>query len=588
MNIMYMIVTVLMIISVLLIRKTEKKLNLVLNVIIEIVLLLCYNMLVCYILNFMKIPINLFTLSIINLIVAILVFIGIRKKGLQQYYIDKKDIIFIVIFLIIVGIIACINFKGIDNIRYFTTDAHIHYIAAREFYENNSLLNNTEGTETGKQMMPLAYTNTGILFKVFEPFLGTVNLYKIFIICDLSIYLLNATLFYFIIKRYITQTWQYIIAGIVSIIYMIGYPLNSLICGFYYLSLCLMLINAVIIIIQNLKEESIKDSLKILLIALLNLGIISSYTLFAPVIYGSIFVYYLLCEKDIKQKCVYILLTLIIPGLIGTIYIYLPFLLQNGITSEGLISQDGYIYKSYWPNFVFFIPFAIYGIYKGLKEKQNKFLIITLIETLLYMLVLGIGMYFKKVSTYYFCKMYYLLWQLLVILFSYGILNFMKEDKIEKVLGTLSIIIYVGILTFSICAKPVSVYGTKKESLYNAVDIYCVNRKTMKYNINLSKKDVIILNYIKDNCILNMEDRNTLFIADYMQEAWIRAIFVYVNRGNLELNNYNEQIEKWNNGEYEYLICFENSNRYKKYKDKINLENANIIFETEEAKIFQK
>ena len=85
--------------------------------------------------------------------------------------------------------------------------------------------------------MPGAYINTGILFKIFSGFIGETYFCQLFFIFDISIWFLSGILMYVFLSKN-----KKIIPLIFSIIYMIGYPLNSLLSGFSYLSLVLDII----------------------------------------------------------------------------------------------------------------------------------------------------------------------------------------------------------------------------------------------------------------------------------------------------------------------------------------------------------
>ncbi len=90
MGIIYTLTILLLIIAFILIKKSDKKLNIISFTSITIVLTLCYNAFICYILTFVKIPTTLLNLSIINVVLAgILFYFIFRKKEIQKYEIDK-------------------------------------------------------------------------------------------------------------------------------------------------------------------------------------------------------------------------------------------------------------------------------------------------------------------------------------------------------------------------------------------------------------------------------------------------------------------------------------------------------------------
>ena len=74
-----------LIIAFILIKKTEKKIEIISFTAIAIVLTLCYNAFVAYIFTFVRIPITLLSLSITNLIItAIIVTIIVKKMEIQK------------------------------------------------------------------------------------------------------------------------------------------------------------------------------------------------------------------------------------------------------------------------------------------------------------------------------------------------------------------------------------------------------------------------------------------------------------------------------------------------------------------------
>ena len=75
MGIVYIISLISLMASFILIKKTQKKLNILSFIAITIGLMFCYNTLVCYILTFFTIPITLLGLSIINFIITIILLL---------------------------------------------------------------------------------------------------------------------------------------------------------------------------------------------------------------------------------------------------------------------------------------------------------------------------------------------------------------------------------------------------------------------------------------------------------------------------------------------------------------------------------
>lgn len=70
MEIIYLISVLILLISFILIKKSEKQINIISYFYISIVLLFCYNTFVCFVLTFFAIHTKLWILSLINILIA--------------------------------------------------------------------------------------------------------------------------------------------------------------------------------------------------------------------------------------------------------------------------------------------------------------------------------------------------------------------------------------------------------------------------------------------------------------------------------------------------------------------------------------
>lgn len=91
MEILYCLIALVLFLSSILVKKTDRKISIITTVAITAILALCYNIFVCYILDKIKIPITLLSLTIINLAISAGFIIKIAKdKQIQQYTIGKE------------------------------------------------------------------------------------------------------------------------------------------------------------------------------------------------------------------------------------------------------------------------------------------------------------------------------------------------------------------------------------------------------------------------------------------------------------------------------------------------------------------
>ena len=306
MNILYIITIVAVYILFMLMHKTDKKQNLILWIATSTILALCYNVLVCVILTFCGALCTLQNLSICNIISIIaLLTIILKKKKIQKYYVETLDIIFSVLTLILVIFIAYKQYGIPFGIKYEITDGSSHYFFAQQFYENSTLLYN-EYTDDVLQLynssfrLPGAYVNEGILFKVFD---GIILKTDLFIGFDLLILFLSGILSYYLLKKYSKGDKKLkVIAFIFSIIYMLGYQLNSMIYGYVYLSLALDIIITFLLLMSNYEEEELQDNIAMFILSLISFGIFFTYAYFVPIIYISIIVGIIIKTIQNKEK----------------------------------------------------------------------------------------------------------------------------------------------------------------------------------------------------------------------------------------------------------------------------------------------
>ena len=112
---LYIISIIILFTLILIVPKSKEKLNIIKTITITLIALFAYNTFICYILNFINIPITLISLSIVNFIISVLLICKIIKsKEIQKYEIMKKDIVStIVILSIIIITIFIYVFSGL-------------------------------------------------------------------------------------------------------------------------------------------------------------------------------------------------------------------------------------------------------------------------------------------------------------------------------------------------------------------------------------------------------------------------------------------------------------------------------------------
>lgn len=595
MNIIYILTSLALIISYLLLNKSEKKENLIHSVIISVILFLTYNIFITQVMFFVHLKSTLLNLAIVNIAFsAVFITKEIKTKTIQKYYINKLDIIAVIIILGLAITIVIMNYGTNIAVKHAVTDAATHYFASDDFYRYSTLFSR-ESSDTIKwlntpYLMTGAYVNTGIFLKLFKGIIDETFFVKLYFIFDMFIWMLSGLLMYTALSTNFKNKKHQILALVLTIFYILAYQLNSLFAGFSYLGVGLDIIIGIIIIMKS----EIKTNYKISSLFLLNLGIMFSYYYFAPVLFLAEFWYILATNKKqnikifSKQNIFEILIVLVIPGLIGVIYfIGYPLMQANNKAFDyvGAIATDGFIYKDLIMNiFPYLLLSEVYIIYIAFKKKNtfiDKLLYLTVIFTLLiYML-----MRLEFVSSYYYYKIYYMLFLVLTVS-SYEILKiFVDKGKNVTIIVSGVLIIYsFGIFSAMILDKNWFVF-----------DIYLTNGEEIKDDYALIKdKEFYLFEYYNNN-INTMQNDDTLFCktkGNTGRDRWVYSITKNGNNlTNALTNDKITTVEKFmENSKYHYFVLLKNDygGEYDKVQDEVKRYNLKILIQNSAGMILEK
>lgn len=595
MNIIYILTSLALIISYLLLNKSEKKENLIHSVIISVILFLTYNIFITQVMFFVHLESTLLNLAIVNIAFsAVFITKEMKTKTIQKYYINKLDIIAVIIILGLAITIVIMNYGTNIAVKHAVTDAATHYFASDDFYRYSTLFSR-ESSDTIKwlntpYLMTGAYVNTGIFLKLFKGIIDETFFVKLYFIFDMFIWMLSGLLMYTALSTNFKNKKHQRLALVLTIFYMLAYQLNSLFAGFSYLGVGLDIIIGIIIIMKS----EIKTNYKISSLFLLNLGIMFSYYYFAPVLFLAEFWYILATNKKqnikifSKQNIFEILIVLVIPGLIGVIYfIGYPLMQANNKAFDyvGAIATDGFIYEDLIMNiFPYLLLSEVYIIYIAFKKKNtfiDKLLYLTVIFTLLiYML-----MRLEFVSSYYYYKIYYMLFLVLTVS-SYEILKiFVDKGKNVTIIVSGVLIIYsFGIFSAMILDKNWFVF-----------DIYLTNGEEIKDDYALIKdKEFYLFEYYNNN-INTMQNDDTLFCktkGNTGRDRWVYSITKNGNNlTNALTNDKITTVEKFmENSKYHYFVLLKNDygGEYDKVQDEVKRYNLKILIQNSAGMILEK
>ena len=511
------------------IKKTNKEINFIFTLFISFILFFCYNSIIGYILNIFYIPINLISLSIINFIISILLFIK-SKKEKQKYKIEKIDIIASIILFIVTLLIGLFRFGFPINVIYETSDPGVHFWTSLDFYRNSSLLNHVVDPVVDFSTRQFSsYLNLGILFQMFEPFVGEVRLCEVYVLFDVFMLLMSSIIFYILIRLLCKKLNKAIIIG-ASIFYVIGYPLNNMIFGFFYSGHAIIIINLVLILMYVYKNKLLDEKQTLFYLSLTNIGLFFTYYFYAPVVFGTIFIVFLLeniinkkkiLNKDFSLK---VLSTLVLPCILGMIYFIIPNIGNEDMNFIKQIQLDGYFYNDIISNFILFIPIVIYYILDCIKKKKFDFESLLLIVLITFMLFITILIFLDKAVFYYLSKNYYVLWLLMFVI----VLKFLndlpkKNNNIGKIYISLYCILAISsIFNLETIMIQKNDYFVNKRLSSNILDVYYYNVDKMNRKEEiLTSEEINMLDGISK---FNPADVITNSQILY-QRIWVNALF---------------------------------------------------------------
>ena len=596
MSIVYSLITILLIVGFILLKKSDAKQNILFWIVLSLVLLLGYNILVCGLLSLIHITNNLLVLSLVNLIlVGIIGFKIYRKKEIQKYYIRLKDGICLAVILVSVFSIGIIRFNNSMSIKYETTDPAIHFSAAKDFYDRSGMPD-----IKSEMMMPAAYTNTGIGMLWASDFMPEENFHVVYILFDLYILFLLGAIFYIGIVNEIESKTKSIITLIFSLLFIFGYPLNSMIFGFAYLSVGLLFIISLLVCSKYIKNKELNMVTYCLLFFTLNFGLFFSYYLFVPVVYvafGLFMLFDMLKNRKTKKFFSFItkeniiktVFALILPTILGFAYFVLPGLIENGKTIVSYIVAEGYIYRDLYSNFILLIPLAIFYIINCIKNKENSFSTILAIVTLvftLYLLKKGLR---GETSSYYYYKMYYIMWVIVLYLVTKASYKIVDKELSLYIWGYL--FMYISIILLSISGFDTKI--SEANFLFNPTnylraysDIYVFNYEKIKDKNCIYTSNQI--NAIQDLIKKSNNKKEIQITGNALQLLWAKDLYRITDTDDIHeliLKTEVEQaLNEWlENDQKKYLIYFDTS------KD---IEKENEIYkpllDTEEIVILEK
>ena len=580
--------------SLILIKKTRKKENLIVAILYICGIIYFLNLIISIFLSYLGINNTLLVFSCIYLILIFIIFYFYRRKNkkisFQSYYLNKKELIILIILIFMCLAIGIVRYSYKFNyVNYEIGDSAVHYKMSLEYSNYEKIFFQYHKNEVIDYNYPMFgyYVNCGIFMKIM-PFSSIVsyNLFNTLILC------LIACCFYATLLKIKKKEGKNILSLTFVVLYTLAYPLNYMLFGFGYLGIGIIAVNLIILTFNYLSEYN--NKVLYILLFIFNFGLFSSYYLFIPIIYISEFIYLLYYLKNKKvgsKKIIKILFfCLFIPLLFGYYFFIGHSSVSNNLKNFSIVGES---YQNLVGNFILLIPLLCHSINKQAKSNNLDFDLIFLICLLLYIVITFILVGTGLISSYYYYKVYYILW-LIVYLFVYKLTNY-DEYNVTIKIGYIFVIV---VLFFSFYDIEKCVNKVNKDFRYSGVfsklsDIYIYNYNCIKKpTIHITPDKVKLMSKISKfskECILYDKTVDRPYIASYYHKFWFFQIsehlpsmkyIYYLEAYGTDLSKDIIELDfnsKNNTGVTDYIIDDKNYSAFLEYDNEcIIVENESI------------
>lgn len=302
---------------------------------------------------------------------------------------------YLVILVVVVGC-ALVQFGPSLQINFASTDPGTHF--------NLTLQTLETGRFPTSRWFTYYISARGI--ELLRPVLSEGMEYKAFIVMEVVYLYLNGCMFYSLSRRLRLNRGRTTVCLALTLVYLLGYPLNVLTFGFSYLGVGVTLLLTYVSVLAGRERPSPRQ---IPLAALPLVSLVFCYSLFVPVALLGTLLAATVRKREVIVRhkrvavCAAALVAVLTVVLVGMV-------VRSGAVS--VLSSPGYSYTNLYGDFVLVAPVAVFGLVllwgrpSGVGESVVGMTLATVCAT-----VFALVLYREDVlSAYYYFKFYYILW----------------------------------------------------------------------------------------------------------------------------------------------------------------------------------
>lgn len=571
-SIFYFISAVLLLIVLAILPKTKDKQNFTIWLPVYVIAYEYYTCLVGGIFTILHIPAQITTIGFANTIISlVLICFLVKKKRFQKYYFNKLDFILLGVLIIFFTTIALIHFTPDLLIRFETSDPGPHLKAAMDAVNSQSVLSNITNMYVGQ------FTNA-LWIELLEPLFNGVYVYKSFIVKNIINFVLSSLIFYSCIRMSAQSKKGQFIGVVFTCLYVMGYPLNDLLFGFVYLGMSITGIAFLYFVMQIYLDTNSSQYFSMILLSLGCLGVGQGYTFFAPIVFVAV----LLCMiyKNIKDNAS-IKALLNIKFVMNSLFVFLlptilclwysliyPKISGSGWDNAGIMQTEGYIYRNLYADFLVFLPFALYAMYKSIRKKNINLFTFLMPITVLYCAFFYWQTLQKNISTYYYYKLNFVLWLIIVLLCTNAVLNYIEKKAFVLIYffqWMLVLIMTVSGIDDKICST--NVLYNPFPNAHSAFEVFVYNKIIFERKSEIDYGLVELCQQMPEST----QEQPILFVGDWMESYWYEALTNQRISSLHIYNNLNQILNDYLNEKFSpYIAVAKDSKEYQENTDMLN------------------
>lgn len=617
MDFIYVLTTIILGIAFMLYKKSENKLSFVKWLIILILTLISYNITIAMIFGLIAISSNMLILSIVNILFSVILgYKAIKTKDFQKYYYSKTEIAGLLVIVVMFGVMLVKDVRiQRGDIVHFAIDSSIHYRAAKHYSDTMMAFINVEDKTffDFNIMQTGAYVNDGLFMHVLNALsngkISYTFTYELFE--SLMLFMCGLGLYGLVMDKIKTK-FGFVLSMAFYGLYIYGYPYNSFLYGFSYLTVGMVTTIAALIITPLLySEDKINKNFVIAILGITGIGLIFSYCLFAPIVFATICIYTFI--KDFKEEgksylkifkgtTLTIGFLLFAIAVVGIFYFMIPAHFINGQKPlSDAIKNAGAIYEELWRDIIYYVPFGLLyliSLFKKIRSKQLikklDYLDIFAVFYGMFYLLMYIAMRKAFCSPYYFYKTYFILW---IVIFSITISlinEYLENARLKNIIKIYSSVWPTFVVIMIILKASTILPEDVKHSIPNYIGMYyyenCEFRGSARATLNFTREKQEIANFVRENLEDATADNTILMTGGYNERCWA-TVTTELSSKNMEYRDVIQDTrmhhikELANNPDMKYAVCFQGLNDYEKWPYK---ENLKVLFKNESGYVVEK